>query len=153
MQNALDLFTFGMGYPHCRRPVSRKLIGLSVPLAQYMRRAVKERKFFQIRVGQVERAFMLGSVIHLREADMVRRSMACPNGCRRCSQRLLTTRHAVSAQILQQWLRAGFILYLSHAQGSQTDMSTLRALKSARGLGDFKNQGLRSPKVRGKTCS
>jgi len=146
-QLALDYTTFGMAYVERLSAVSGRVRGLTVPLAQYMRRGVEEGEFFQVRAGRLEHEFPAGQVYQLRESDADQEIYGLPEWMPAVQAALLNESATLfRRKYYNNGSHAGFILYLTDSQAESSDVTGLReALKQARGPGNFRNLFVHSP--------
>ena len=146
-QLALDYTTFGMAYVERRRAMSGAAHSLAVPLAQYVRRGVKDDEFFQVRAGRVEHEFPGGEVVQLREADADQEIYGLPEWMPAVQSALLNESATLfRRKYYNNGSHAGYILYMTDPQPEGMDVDALRdALRQSRGPGNFKNLFVHSP--------
>ncbi|KWC96610.1 capsid portal protein [Burkholderia stagnalis] len=144
----LDFLTFGNSY--IERPKAR--IGSTAALkrapAKHIRRRIDLKRFVQLNgANQIEREFELGSVHQLMEPDINQEVYGLPE--------YLGALHAAwlneSATLFRRRYyengsHAGFILYMTDAAQSQSDVDKMRAaLKNSKGPGNFRNMFIYAP--------
>ena len=145
-QFVLDFLCLGNGYLERRRSVLGGTWQLVPPLAKYMR-AGPERRFYQVQGFKNEHAFESGSVFHLREADLHQEIYGLPEWISALQSALLNESATLfRRKYYENGSHAGFILYMTDAAQTETDIDALRkALKDSKGPGNFRNLFVYSP--------
>lgn len=144
---ALDYLTFGNAY---LERVNNRLGGalqLKHALAKYMRRGRVLDRYWFVRGWQEEHEFAQGSICHVMEPDVHQEVYGLP-------QYLSTLQSAwlnESATLFRRRYynngsHAGFIMYVTDPAQQQEDVDAMRdALKSSKGVGNFRNLFYYSP--------
>lgn len=145
-QFALDSLCLGNGYLERRRSVLGGTRQLVPPLAKYMR-AGPEDRFYQVLGFKNEHVFEPGSVFHLREADLHQEIYGLPEWISALQSALLNESATLfRRKYYENGSHAGFILYMTDAAQTETDIDALRkALKDSKGPGNFRNLFVYSP--------
>ncbi|WP_085656147.1 phage portal protein [Pseudomonas sp. B11(2017)] len=145
-QFALDFLCLGNGYLEGRRSRLGGLRKLEAPLAKYMR-VGQEGQFYQVRGWKDEHAFEPDSVFHLREADLHQEIYGLPEWISALQSALLNESATLfRRKYYENGSHAGFILYMTDAAQTETDIDALRkALKESKGPGNFRNLFVYSP--------
>ncbi|NPT54444.1 phage portal protein [Paraburkholderia elongata] len=144
---ALDFLTFGNGYLELRKNRLGGPLAFERAPAKYMRRATDLQRFYQVNGWQASHEFAAGTVHHLMEPDINQEVYGLPE--------YLGALHAAwlneSATLFRRRYyengsHAGFILYMTDAAQSQTDVDNMReALKNSKGPGNFRNLFMYAP--------
>lgn len=144
---ALDFLTFGNGYLERRNSRLGGPLSLRRAPAKYLRRATDLERFYQVNGWQASHEFAGGTVHHLMEPDINQEVYGLPE--------YLGALHAAwlneSATLFRRRYyengsHAGFILYMTDAAQSQTDVDNMRdALKNSKGPGNFRNLFMYAP--------
>lgn len=145
-QFALDYLCLGNGYLERRRSVLGGTRQLVPPLAKYMRTG-PDGRFYQVQGFKNEHAFEAGSVFHLREADLHQEIYGLPEWISALQSALLNESATLfRRKYYENGSHAGFILYMTDAAQTETDIDALRkALKDSKGPGNFRNLFVYSP--------
>ncbi len=145
-QFALDFLSLGNGYLERRHSVLGGTWQLVPPLAKYMR-AGPEARFYQVQGCRNEHAFEAGSVFHLKEADLHQEIYGLPEWISALQSALLNESATLfRRKYYENGSHAGFILYMTDAAQTETDIDALRkALKDSKGPGNFRNLFVYSP--------
>lgn len=143
----LDFLTFGNAYLEAPRSVMGSTMELRRSLALYTRRGKEEGQFFFVPSYQQEHEFARGSVFQLQEDDLAQEVYGLPEYLSALHATWLNEAATVfRRRYYENGSHAGFILYLSDAQVSNTDVDKLReALKQSKGPGNFRNLFLHAP--------
>ena len=146
-QFALDWLWCGNAYLEKRRNMLGQTLGLQPPLAKYMRVGVEAGEYFQVRGWKDEHAFEVGTVLHLREADINQEIYGLPEWLAALQSALLNESATLfRRKYYQNGSHAGFILYMTDAAQNEGDVAALRtALKNAKGPGNFRNLFMYAP--------
>ncbi|KRA15344.1 phage portal protein [Lysobacter sp. Root604] len=146
-QLALDWVTFGMGYVENRKSVLGSPMSLQPCLAKYMRRGVDLESFYMVRSWRDEHEFKPGTVYQLREADVDQEIYGIPEWLAALQSALLNESATLfRRKYYNNGSHAGFILYLTDQQATDTDVDKLReAMRQAKGPGNFRNLFVYSP--------
>ncbi|MFC0708817.1 phage portal protein [Azorhizophilus paspali] len=146
-QFALDWLWCGNAYLERRRNRLGGTLSLQPALAKYMRRGQDLDRYFMVRGWHDEHEFEVGTICHIREADINQEVYGLPEWLAALQSALLNE----SATLFRRRYylngsHAGFILYMSDAAQNEKDVNALReALRSAKGPGNFRNLFLYSP--------
>ncbi|MBH3400760.1 phage portal protein [Pseudomonas fluorescens] len=145
-QFALDWLCLGNGYLEARRSVLGCTRQLVPPLAKYMR-AGQEGRYYQVQGWKDEHQFEQGSIFHLREADLHQEIYGLPEWISALQSALLNESATLfRRKYYENGSHAGFILYMTDAAQTETDIDALRkALKDSKGPGNFRNLFVYSP--------
>ena len=144
---ALDFITFGNGY---LERVSNRLGGtleLRHALAKYMRRGKTLNSYWFVRGWQQEHEFAPGAICHVIEPDVHQEIYGLPQYLASLQSAWLNESATLfRRRYYNNGSHAGFILYLTDPAQDQSDVDAMRgALKSAKGVGNFKNLFYYSP--------
>lgn len=142
----LDFLVLGNAFVERERSMFRTDLGLRHSLGLYTRRG-KDGRFFFARNYLDEHEFAAGSVFQLREDDLTQEVYGVPEYLSALqSAHLNEAATMFRRRYYENGSHAGFILYLSDAQVSTTDVDTLREqLRKSKGPGNFRNLFLHSP--------
>ncbi|MFP4896824.1 phage portal protein [Paraburkholderia sp. EG304] len=144
---ALDYMVFGNSYIEEQRNRLGGLLALKRAPAKYVRRSTDLQGFFQIDGFQVEHEFAAGSVHHLMEPDINQEVYGLPEYLGALHAAWLNESSTLfRRRYYENGSHAGFILYMTDAAQSQSDVDKLReALKSSKGPGNFRNLFMYAP--------
>ena len=144
---ALDFITFGNAYLEHVPNLLGTTLEFRHALAKYVRRAANLEEFFFVRSWQQEHDFARGSICHLIEPDVDQEVYGLPQYLASLQSAWLNESATLfRRRYYNNGSHAGFILYLTDPAAEQGDIDGLRdALKSARGIGNFKNLFMYSP--------
>ncbi|WP_028206626.1 phage portal protein [Paraburkholderia nodosa] len=144
---ALDYMVFGNTYAEEQRNRLGGLLAIKRAPAKYMRRSTDLQGFFQIDGFQVEHEFTAGSVHHLMEPDINQEVYGLPEYLGALHAAWLNESSTLfRRRYYENGSHAGFILYMTDAAQSQSDVDKLReALKSSKGPGNFRNLFMYAP--------
>jgi PBSX family phage portal protein len=144
---SLDFLVFGNGYLERQKNRLGGTLALKRAPSKYMRRSTDLLRFYQANGWQQEYEFEAGSIHHLMEPDINQEVYGLPE--------YLGTLHAAwlneSATLFRRRYyengsHAGFILYMTDAAQSQSDIDDMReALKNSKGPGNFRNLFMYAP--------
>jgi PBSX family phage portal protein len=145
-QFALDFLCLGNAYLEARRSVLGNTRQLAPPLAKYMR-AGPDGQYYQVLGWKDEHEFEPGSIFHLREADLHQEIYGLPEWISALQSALLNESATLfRRKYYENGSHAGFILYMTDAAQTETDIDALRkALKDSKGPGNFRNLFVYSP--------
>lgn len=146
-QFALDWLWCGNAYLERRRSMLGTPLELKPVLAKFMRRGQDDDRFFMVRGWQQEHEFELGSICHLREADINQEIYGLPEWMAALQSALLNESATLfRRKYYNNGSHAGFILYMNDPAQNEDDINALRtALKNAGGPGNFRNLFVYSP--------
>lgn len=144
---ALDYVTFGNAY---LEHVGNRLGGsleLRHALAKYMRRGRDLRDYGFVRGWREEHKFQRGRICHLLEPDVHQEIYGLPQYLASLQAAWLNESATLfRRRYYNNGSHAGFILYLTDPAQDTQDIDNLRqALKSSKGVGNFKNLFYYSP--------
>jgi PBSX family phage portal protein len=144
---ALDFLTFGNGYLERQDNRLGRPLALRHAPAKYLRRATDLQRFYQVNGWQVSHEFAAGSVRYLMELDINQEVYGLPEylGALRAAW-LNESATLFRRRYCENGSHAGFILYMTDAAQSQTDVDNMRdALKNIKGPGNFRNLFMYAP--------
>src|SRR5690606_22533736 len=146
-QFALDWLWCGNAYLERRRSMLGTTLELRPALAKYMRRGQDLEKYFMVRGWKQEHEFEAGSICHLREADINQEIYGLPEWMAALQSALLNESATLfRRKYYNNGSHAGFILYMNDPAQNEEDVNALRkALKNAKGPGNFRNLFVYSP--------
>lgn len=146
-QFALDWLWCGNAYLERRRSMLGTTLELRPALAKYMRRGRDLEKYFMVRGWKQEHEFEAGSICHLREADINQEIYGLPEWMAALQSALLNESATLfRRKYYNNGSHAGFILYMNDPAQNEEDVNALRkALKNAKGPGNFRNLFVYSP--------
>jgi PBSX family phage portal protein len=144
---ALDYMVFGNSYVEEQRNRLGGILALKRAPAKYVRRSTDLQGFFQIDGFQVEHEFAAGSVHHLMEPDINQEVYGLLEYLGALHAAWLNESSTLfRRRYYENGSHAGFILYMTDAAQSQSDVDKLReALKSSKGPGNFRNLFMYAP--------
>lgn len=145
-QFALDFLCLGNGYLEARRNALGEIVQLVPPLAKYMR-VGKDGRYFMAQGWNQEHEFAPGSIFHLRETDLHQEVYGMPEWTSALQAALLNEAATLfRRKYYENGSHAGFILYMTDPAQNEDDVDSLRkALKEAKGPGNFRNLFVYSP--------
>jgi PBSX family phage portal protein len=144
---ALDYMTFGNGYLEQRKNVLNKPLRYDRVPAKYMRVGTDLASFWQIDGMQQEHEFDGDTVFHLKEPDINQEVYGLPEYLGALNAAWLNESATLfRRKYYQNGSHAGFILYMTDAAQSQSDVDKMRdALKNSKGPGNFRNLFMYAP--------
>lgn len=144
-----DYLVFGNAYLELRTNRLGSPLELKPSLAKYTRRGVDLNTywFVQYGLGVDPYQFDADSVFHLLEPDINQEIYGLPEYLSALNSAWLNESATLfRRKYYQNGSHAGFIMYMSDAAASQTDVDNIRnAMKGARGPGNFRNLFMYSP--------
>ncbi|HHH3029050.1 TPA: phage portal protein [Serratia marcescens] len=144
-----DYLVFGNAYLELRTNRLGGPLELKPSLAKYTRRGVDLNTywFVQYGLGVDPYQFDADSVFHLLEPDINQEIYGLPEYLSALNSAWLNESATLfRRKYYQNGSHAGFIMYMSDAAASQTDVDNIRnAMKGARGPGNFRNLFMYSP--------
>ena len=145
-QFALDFLSLGNGYIEARRSMLGSTFQLKPALAKYMR-AGQDGRYFLVQGWKEEHEFDVGSIFHLREADLHQEVYGLPEWISALQSALLNESATLfRRKYYENGSHAGFILYMTDPAQNESDVDALRkALKDSKGPGNFRNLFVYSP--------
>ena len=145
---ALDFLTFGNAYIEQRKARLGNTLALKRAPAKYVRRRIDLQRFVQLNgLQQLEHEFELGSVHHLMEPDINQEVYGLPEYLGALHSAWLNESATLfRRKYYENGSHAGFILYMTDAAQSQSDVDKMReALKNSKGPGNFRNLFMYAP--------
>lgn len=141
----LDYLVFGNAYLERTRAVSGKTMRLQAILAKYTRRGHDLKTYWWVQ--HYTNKQKLGEVFHLMEPDINQEVYGLPEYLSSLNSVWLNESATLfRRRYYKNGSHAGFILYMTDAAQSQTDVDALReALKQSKGPGNFRNLFMYAP--------
>ncbi|MCK3655794.1 phage portal protein [Pasteurellaceae bacterium Macca] len=142
-----DYLVFGNAYFELVRNAFGDPLRLEVALTKYVRKGVEKGQYFYIVSGKQEHEFAPNSLFHLLEPDINQEIYGLPQYLSALQSAWLNE----SATLFRRkyylnGAHAGFIFYMTDPVQNQDDVNKLREqLRSAKGVGNFKNLFMHSP--------
>jgi PBSX family phage portal protein len=142
-----DFLIFGNAYLERRDNRLGELLALLPALAKYTRRGTDLSTYFYVPQWGIEHAFPRDAVFHLLEPDINQDIYGLPQYLPALNSAFLNESATLfRRRYYANGSHAGFILYLTDAAQSDTDIEALRdALKNAKGPGNFRNLFVYAP--------
>lgn len=137
----LDFLVFGNAFLEKRLSVSGKALKLETSPAKYTRRGVEHDTYWFIQNYTKPHQFAPGSVFHLLEPDINQELYGMPEYLSALNSAWLNESATLfRRKYYQNGAHAGYIMYVTDAAQSSTDVEALRkAMRDSKGLGNFKN--------------
>lgn len=138
---ALDFLVFGNAFLEQRKSVTGRPLKLETSPAKYTRRGIEEDVYWWVPSFDQPRPFAPGSVFHLLEPDINQELYGMPEYLSAFNSAWLNEAATLfRRKYYQNGAHAGYIMYVTDAAQSGTDVEALRdAMRSSKGLGNFKN--------------
>lgn len=142
-----DYLVFGNAYIEVQRNKFGKVIGLSSPLAKYMRVGVEEGVFYQIVNGFEEHKFAEGAVFNIVNPDINQEVYGVPEYLAALQSAFLNE----SATLFRRkyylnGAHAGSIIYLTDPTQNKDDVAAIKdQIRATKGMGNFKNLFINIP--------
>lgn len=138
---ALDYLVFGNAFIEERRSLTGKLLKLETSPAKYTRRGIEDDVYWYIQSYTQSHQFAPGSVFHLLEPDINQELYGIPEYLSALNSAWLNESATLfRRKYYQNGAHAGYIMYVTDAAQSSTDVEALRkAMRDSKGLGNFKN--------------
>lgn len=138
---ALDYMVFGNAFIEERRSYTDKPVKYETSPAKYTRRGVEEDTYWYIQNFTKPHQFAPGSVFHLLEPDINQEIYGMPEYLSALNSAWLNESATLfRRKYYQNGAHAGYIMYVTDAAQSSTDVEALRkAMRDSKGLGNFKN--------------
>lgn len=137
----LDFLVFGNAFLEARKSVTDKIIRLDTSPAKYTRRGVEEDSYWYIQNFTKPHQFAPRSVFHLLEPDINQELYGMQEYLSALNSAWLNESATLfRRKYYQNGAHAGYIMYVTDAAQSSTDVEALRkAMRDSKGLGNFKN--------------
>lgn len=144
---ALDYLVFGNSY---LEQVDNKLndpLHFKASPSKYTRRGVIEGEYWFVQPGQDAYPFAPDSVFHLLEPDINQELYGLPEYLSALNSAWLNEAATLfRRKYYQNGAHAGYILYMTDASQSSTDVDKMRqAMRDSKGLGNFRNLFMYAP--------
>ncbi|AUU82719.1 phage portal protein [Leclercia sp. LSNIH1] len=138
---ALDFLVFGNAFFEKRMSETGRVLKLEASPAKYTRRGVELDTYWYVPTFSNPHQFMSGSVFHLLEPDINQELYGMPEYLSALNSAWLNESATLfRRKYYQNGAHAGYIMYVTDAAQSSTDVEELRqAMRSSKGLGNFKN--------------
>jgi len=137
----LDFLVFGNAFFEKRFSETGRVLKLEASPAKYTRRGVEPDTYWYVPTFSNPHQFMPGSVFHLLEPDINQELYGMPEYLSALNSAWLNESATLfRRKYYQNGAHAGYIMYVTDAAQSSTDVEALReAMRSSKGLGNFKN--------------
>ncbi|MGK3191690.1 phage portal protein [Enterobacter soli] len=137
----LDFLVFGNAFLEKRYSATGKVINLETSPAKYTRRGVENDVYWFVSSFAHPHEFAPGSVFHLLEPDINQELYGMPEYLSALNSAWLNESATLfRRKYYQNGAHAGYIMYVTDAAQSSTDVESLRnAMRNSKGLGNFKN--------------
>jgi len=137
----LDFLVFGNAFLEKRFSATGKVLKLEPSPAKYTRRGVEDDVYWWVPSFDQPQPFAPGSVFHLLEPDINQELYGMPEYLSALNSAWLNESATLfRRKYYQNGAHAGYIMYVTDAAQSSTDVEALRdAMRSSKGLGNFKN--------------
>ena len=144
---ALDYMVLGNAYLERRRNRLGELLELRHALGKYTRRGLEAGRFFFVTDLQSPHEFPRNDLFQLREPDIHQEIYGLPPYLGALQSAMLNESATLfRRRYYNNGSHAGFILYLTDPAQNQDDVDAMRAaLKSSKGVGNFRNLFYYSP--------
>ncbi|HCT1664995.1 TPA: phage portal protein [Enterobacter hormaechei] len=138
---ALDFLVFGNAFLEKRMSVTGKIVKLEPSPAKYTRRGVEDGIFWYVTNTNTPHKFGLNTIFHLLEPDINQELYGMPEYLSALNSAWLNESATLfRRKYYQNGAHAGYIMYVTDAAQSSTDVESLRsAMRDSKGLGNFKN--------------
>lgn len=137
----LDYLVFGNAFIEERRGLTGKPLKYETSPAKYTRRGIEDDVYWYIQSYTQPHQFRAGSVFHLLEPDINQELYGMPEYLSALNSAWLNESATLfRRKYYQNGAHAGYIMYVTDAAQSSTDVESLRkAMRDSKGLGNFKN--------------
>lgn len=144
---ALDYLVFGNAFLELRRNALGEPMRLECVPAKYTRRGVEEGVYWFVQNWKEPHRFEPGSVFHLVEPDINQELYGLPEYLSALNSAWLNEAATLfRRKYYQNGAHAGYILYMTDAAQSSTDIDRMReAMRDTKGLGNFRNLFMYAP--------
>ncbi|WP_395490337.1 phage portal protein [Cedecea davisae] len=138
---ALDFLVFGNGFLEKRQSLSNKALRFETSPAKYTRRGVEQDTYWFLQDFNKPHQYAAGSVFHLMEPDINQELYGMPEYLSALNSAWLNESATLfRRKYYQNGAHAGYIMYVTDAAQSSTDVEALRkSMRDSKGLGNFKN--------------
>ncbi|AOV98016.1 phage portal protein [Edwardsiella hoshinae] len=147
----LDYLVFGNAFFELRQSVTGKALRLETSPAKYTRRGVEEDVYWYVQSFTQPHRFDPGAVFHLMEPDINQELYGMPEYLSALNSAWLNESATLfRRKYYQNGAHAGYIMYVTDPAQNATDVEALRdAMRSSRGIGNFKNLFFYAPNGKG----
>ncbi|NIF50111.1 phage portal protein [Enterobacter sp. Ap-1006] len=137
----LDFLVFGNGFLEKRQSLSNKALRFETSPAKYTRRGVEQDTYWFLQDFNKPHQYAAGSVFHLMEPDINQELYGMPEYLSALNSAWLNESATLfRRKYYQNGAHAGYIMYVTDAAQSSTDVEALRrSMRDSKGLGNFKN--------------
>ena len=137
----LDYLVFANAYLEKRLSVTNKIMKLETSPAKYTRRGVEDGVYWYVPSFTTPHEFAPDTVYHLLEPDINQELYGMPEYLSALNSAWLNESATLfRRKYYQNGAHAGYIMYVTDAAQSSTDVESLRsAMRDSKGLGNFKN--------------
>ncbi|MDV2903789.1 phage portal protein [Phytobacter diazotrophicus] len=137
----LDFLVFGNAFLEKRMSTTGRVMKLETSPAKYTRRGVEDGAYWWVPSFIQPHAFEPGTVFHLMEPDINQEIYGMPEYLSALNSAWLNESATLyRRKYYQNGAHAGYIMYVTDAAQSSTDVEAMReAMRSSKGLGNFKN--------------
>ena len=137
----LDYLVFGNAFLEELRSVTGKPLKFEASPAKYTRRGVEDGTYWYIQSYTQPHQYAPNSVFHLLEPDINQELYGMPEYLSALNSAWLNESATLfRRKYYQNGAHAGYIMYVTDAAQSSTDVEALRkAMRDSKGLGNFKN--------------
>ena len=134
---ALDFLVFGNAFLELRKSVTGRPLKLEASPAKYTRRGIEDDVYWWVPSFDQPHPFAPGSVFHLLEPDINQELYGMPEYLSALNSAWLNEAATLfRRKYYQNGAHAGYIMYVTDAAQSGTDVEALRdAMRSSKGLG------------------
>ncbi|MEQ5194629.1 phage portal protein [Klebsiella pasteurii] len=138
---ALDFLVFGNAFLELRKSITGRPLKLETSPAKYTRRGIEDDVYWWGPTFDQPHPFAPDSVFHLLEPDINQELYGMPEYLSALNSAWLNEAATLfRRKYYQNGAHAGYIMYVTDAAQSSTDVESLRdAMRNSKGLGNFKN--------------
>ncbi|WP_139539395.1 phage portal protein [Klebsiella spallanzanii] len=138
---ALDFLVFGNAFLELRKSITGRPLKLETSPAKYTRRGIEDNVYWWVPTFDQPHPFAPDSVFHLLEPDINQELYGMPEYLSALNSAWLNEAATLfRRKYYQNGAHAGYIMYVTDAAQSSTDVESLRdAMRNSKGLGNFKN--------------
>lgn len=138
---ALDFLVFGNAFLELRKSITGRPLKLETSPAKYTRRGIEDDVYWWVPTFDQPHPFAPDSVFHLLEPDINQELYGMPEYLSALNSAWLNEAATLfRRKYYQNGAHAGYIMYVTDAAQSSTDVESLRdAMRNSKGLGNFKN--------------